>query len=250
MTLLAATVESRADAINFTTNATSGFNDQAVWGGQCFTSTSSLTTTSANGIGVTATSASGGNISWNQQGVQFPPAPGDPGCYILDSDGNPVIDGSFYGNFKPGDGLVWSYDFDNGVATGAIELDFTKGVAGIGTQFQDIGYGSFTAELSIYNGDVLLGTYVLSDQVSDGAADGSAAFLGIFDSTGANITKAIAKIDSCSGIECDPDNFFINQILLAEPTTPVPTPEPASLLLSATGLIGFGLTRLKRRKTS
>jgi hypothetical protein len=248
----AANLELRAASISITDSTNPVFNDSATWTGTCFQSQSAFSTTSNNNIGVTATSATGSGLSWDQQGVQFPPNPGDPGCYTYDNSDpqNPLLtaDSSFYGDFKPGDGLLWSTTNpsdpnDDTAYTGAIEFDFSQAVSGFGTQFQSAFYFAFTAKLEIYNGDTLLGSTTI-DGINNGAADGSAAFLGLV-SDSANITKAIASIESCVGAGCDTRDFFVNQISLAE-QQPVATPEPASFLLLEAGLAGLGLLKIRK----
>lgn len=195
------------------TNVTSsgGFNDTASWPGGCTQGLSSISATSTNGITVTATDA--GNVSEDTQNP--------PGCSY----------GGWNGNFAPGENLVYSgAEFTgNNHGTGPITLDFSSPVSGVGTQVQDAIYGSFVAEISVYDENNLLGTFT-EDGDSNGDADNSAIFLGIIDSTGADITSAVVNLVGSNGAAGD---FAMNQVSLVE------TPEPSSILLFGVGLLGL-----------
>ena len=258
--LLTIDTQLHADALSLATDR-SMFSDSASWTGTCFTSVSSLATTSNSGVGVTATGA--GNITWTQQVDVVNYDPNSPVCpFPIDPYDNG--DAAWLGNFGTGDGLVWSFDpnnFDpnnNGGSfpvdsqgmqipgTGPIVLTFSQAVSGIGTQFEDFGNGPFTAILSAYNGLNLLGSFTISGS----SFDSSAVFLGIIDQDGANITSAQLSIDgSCPDPGCSPlfdaNNFAINQVSLTAAAA-VPTPEPASILLLEAGLAGLALLKVRK----
>src|SRR2546423_2940073 len=152
LSLLATNADLRADALTFTATR-AGFNDLANWPGTCSANVPSVSTVSSKGVSVTAQGLSG-NITSTQQldplADPSDPSTGNPGCPLLDSGGN-ILAYSFGGNFNINDGLVLSTPgFDaNGdlLGTGPIELTLNQGVSGIGTQFQEIGFGSFVADL-------------------------------------------------------------------------------------------------------
>ena len=212
----------KADSLNMVTNSAS-FNDTATWPGGCATSLASITTTSTNGVTVSAaddTNGSGGIAEDIQKA---------PGCSY----------GGWGGNFAPGATLIYSANDFGAGASGPITLTFSSPVSGVGTQFQAEDFGTFTAVLSLYDGNTLLDTFD-ENGLSNGNADNSAIFLGGIDSSGADITSAVLSVTNTASGR---DDFAANQISLVE------TPEPTSILLLAVGLaalLGFGL-RYKQR---
>jgi hypothetical protein len=206
----------KADIVSGATSR-AGFNDTALWAGTCQQDLPSATSTSTNGVGVTATDATGGIDTDTQD---------PPGC---------SYDG-WNGNFAPGDNLLYT-GTAFGTGSGPITLTLSSPVSGIGTQFMTDFYGSFTAQIAIYNGATLLGSFT-EDGTANGDADNSAIFLGAVDSTGADITSAVLSVVGTG-------DFTINDVSLVDS----PVPEPASLVLFATllGLAGAA-ARLRRKR--
>lgn len=208
----------KADVLAIATTR-AGFNDTAIWPGTCQQDLPSVSTTSTNGVGVTATDATGGIDT----DTQVP-----PGC---------AYDG-WFGNFAPGDHLLYT-GAAFGTGSGPMTTVFSRPVSGVGAQYMNDDYGPFTAQISLYNGATLLGSFT-EPGVSDGAADNSAIFLGAIDLSGADITSAVFSVVG-SG------DFAINQLSLREgPLAPVP--EPMSVLLLIT-LLAFacGVVRYHKR---
>ena len=190
----------------------SDFSDIALWPTTCTPGLSSVSTVSSGGIGLTATTTGAINTTTQRNGN------GSGGC---------SYDG-WFGNFAPGDGLVWSRDIQADEGTGPITLTPSQAVTGIGAQFMADFYGAFVARLEAFSGAASLGFFTIPG-VANGNADNSAVFLGVYDTSGATITSAVLSLVSCS-FECA--DFTINQVSLV--------PEPGILALLSLGMFALG----------
>jgi hypothetical protein len=215
--------------VPYTSRAAFGGNDSLDWGqlGLCNESLSNpFTATSAGGLSVQGSVAIGHGSTTTQRN-----ADGSGGCAY----------NGWFGNFSPGDNLVWTANFDTG--QGPLTLTFGSPIFGVGTQFMADFYGPFTAQIDAYNGGILLGSVIAAGD-SGGAADNSAMFLGVRDLDGANITHVVLSLPTASA---DPWDFTINQLSLATADVTA-IPEPASLVMFGTGLVSIAARRYRKTK--
>jgi len=159
-----------------------------------------FTLSSTGGIGITGSFAGGGDGAVLQQGVDWG------------------------GNFAAGDDLLWT----NSPGQGPLVLAFSSGVYQAGVQIQADYVGAFAATIDAYNGSTWLGTFS-ENGVSNGNGDNSAIYLGIQDLSGRNINKVVIGLSSCTQ---DCGDFAVNQLSLT-------TPEPGTLVLLASGMLGL-----------
>jgi hypothetical protein len=94
--------------------------------------------------------------------------------------------------FTAGDSLIWTSDTGNG-GNGPLTLNFSRGVSGVGALIQADRPGQFTAQIQALNGATSLVSFTV---VSN--ANGDAAYIGVLDQSGANITSIVFSLFNCA----------------------------------------------------
>ena len=147
-------------------------------------------------------------------------------------DGERVDQGNGWnGNFRRGDELLWT----NSPGQGPLTLTFFGfGVTGVGANIQTDFFGPFTALIQGFgpSGDLIDSFSESGNSNPDG--DGSAIFIGLQGLV--DYSSVTFSITSCMA---DCNDFAINQLDINPAHTDL-IPEPASLFLFGTGLLGLG----------
>lgn len=139
------------------------------------------------------------------------------------------------GNFNPNDMVLYNQ------AAGVAEIDFLTPVMGVGARFQSIDFGAFSIFITAFDSsNTLLGSATTTG-TSNGAADGSAAFLGVMSSK-AEIATIFVNVQVAGS-----DNAFaLGSLSIAEAS--VGTPEPSTMFLALGGVLAVAGRKLRARR--
>jgi hypothetical protein len=129
--------------------------------------------------------------------------------------------------FSAGDSLIVTSNGTGG-STGPLSLSFPA-AKGAGLELQVDVPGTFTAQLSAFNGATLIATFTAASN-----AAGDPLFIGALD-TSADITKITVNLSACGGLGCNVNDFAVNTLYL-NASTGTTLPEPSSVLLLGGGL--------------
>lgn len=135
------------------------------------------------------------------------------------------------GGFSAADTVIWTSDTANG-GNGPLTLAFGSPVHGVGALIQADGPATFTAQIQVFNGATMLGSFATS---SDAAGD--AVFLGALDQTAANITSVVYSLTACTGACTD---FAIDTLYINTTGQAGATPTPTTSMTGSPAKINFG----------
>jgi hypothetical protein len=110
--------------------------------------------------------------------------------------------------FGAGDGLIWTADA-GASGNGPLTLHLGAHVSGAGALIQEDAPGQFVAQIDVFDGDTPLGSF---SEDSDG--NGDAIYIGVIDTSGANINKVVFSIKSTTNPAGDVTDFAIDTLLL------------------------------------
>lgn len=160
------------------------------------------------------------------------------GNFLRADEGN-----GWTGNFDFGESLVWTGNPNFGVGGGGpFAIELANPVGSFGFSIQADLYGAFTATVTALDCSLNPMTTQTFSGTSNGNEDGSALFVGLGDTSGANICAI--EISTDSGNPTYVNDFAIDDVSFTSGA--FTTPEPGTLLLLGSGLLG--LAGIRRRK--
>jgi PEP-CTERM motif len=137
----------------------------------------------------------------------------------------------------PGGVRFWETD----AGAGTFELTFSASIAAFGFYGIDLGDFAGTLQLQLFNAaNVLISTQNVPTAATN--AGGSIVYFGLVAGTAAEEFRRVRFVSTVgSG-----DFFAFDSFTIGTREQVIPTPEPASLALVATALLGLGLSRRRR----
>jgi hypothetical protein len=121
----------------------------------------------------------------------------------------------WYGNFGPGEHILWTggtYNSSNGLwaANGPLTISFNSPLHGLGFQIMANEVGAFAATLCAYDSADTLLACIPFDGNAVGTADGSAAYVGLYDDV-----AEISKVTIDASGKLFPHDFAIGELYVA-----------------------------------
>lgn len=184
------------------------------------------------------------SIFWENQGVvEFDPLSSGTttngnGFTVSGTPTFLFLGSTYNADFLPTDGVLTTFDPNNGPASGGIRINFKNPIYGGGAQIQIPAFGvPFTAIVEAFGaGGVSLGTVTRTGSVNNPSlGDGSALFIGVR----SNLQDIVAlEFRTTDGQRSAIDGLGINNLsitgaVVPEPSTYVAVPALAGLLLAA-----------------
>jgi hypothetical protein len=143
------------------------------------------------------------------------------------------------GNFASGDRLLWTSG-----ANGPMTFTFDQLVSGFGTNIQSNSFGAFSATITLFQGALQVGTFTAAGS-STSDSDGSAIFIGMLASDQGTQFDRVEL-----GVTPGQDFAINGPVISTDGVTGTVTPEPMTLALLGSGLLGLGGFQLRRRRSS
>jgi len=139
--------------------------------------------------------------------------------------------------FAAGDRIIWTSNAAAG-GNGPVTLSFAASVSGAGALVQADEPGQFRAQIQAFNGATLLGSFTVTSDTNGGAA-----YIGILDQTGPNITSVTFSLTACGSgdTNCVLPDFALDTVFVNRSSGegPAVTLTPTSF---AFGTVPVGVT--------